>query len=232
VIVVERFWALDFDRCLARPSVLYDVFIDILDKRGIVEHDRLLDARRRDELSGGSFDVVSYLFRERLMSEDMFADVAAAFCVQVSQRTGEVLEEGAADFLRHLVATDQQFGIVSYGNPRWQDLKIAASGFDGMPRLIVNSKHKGRMIADWYQPDERAFLLPIELTTGGVLARDVILVDDKAAAFDGLPAQASGYWLQLHDQLLKSQAGTVPGNVLTVKTFTDIIASESISTTV
>lgn len=223
---IERFWALDFDRCLARPSVLYDVFVDIVDQYGIVDPERLLYARRKDELSGGSFDAISYLFQEGLMTESVYVDVAKVFRAQVSLLASSVLEEGAADFISYLKTTNQAFGIVSYGNPRWQNLKIAASGLDGVPRMIVASKHKGRMIAGWYQPSEARFLLPATLMTGDVVAREVILVDDKAAAFDGLPTRAAGYWLQLSPSLLPSQKGGVPSHVAIARSYADVITNE------
>lgn len=226
MVVVERFWALDFDRCLARPSVLYDVFVDIVDQRGIVDPERLLYARRKNELSGGSFDAISYLFQEQLMSESIFTDIAEAFHAQISREASGVLEEGVAEFISYLKATDQPFGIVSYGNPRWQNLKIAACGFDGVPRMIVANKYKGRVISEWYQPNRAAFLLPRELMTDNVVAHEVVLVDDKAAAFEGLPAQARGYWLQLSPSLLPSQRGDVPPRVTIARSYADIIANE------
>lgn len=205
---------------------MYDAFVDIIHRRGLVDAEHLLQARQESELSGGSFDVITYLFQAGLITEDVFPEIAEAFRKHAALGGDRALEKGVRKFLGFLEAAKQPFGIMSYGNPRWQNLKISACGLGDAPRMIVSNQYKGRAIASWYQPETAAFLVPADLYGSEVAARQIVLIDDKAAAFDGLHEQAVGYWLQLTVPLLPSQEGNVPAHTAVVRGYDEIIAAE------
>ena len=54
-------------------------------------------------------------------------------------------------------------------------------------------------------------------------ARKVVLVDDKALSFAGLPANCAGYWLCRHTTSLDSQVGGVSGQVTTVLSLKEVL---------
>jgi hypothetical protein len=226
MVVTERFWAIDFDRCLGDTAALYELFIETVSLLGLVEAGNLQMIREQARASGGSSDIISYLFDRQLIARESFPSLARAFQERVRSQPGGVLEKGAREFLEYLVRTDQSFGIMTYGGEVWQRLKIAASGLGEMSCMIVSSPQKGQIIAQWYHQDKAGFAVPQELNSGRLWAREVVLIDDKATAFTDLPDQARGYWLQLSDLLLPSQRGDVPDRVAIVKSFGEIVGRE------
>jgi hypothetical protein len=120
------------------------------------------------------------------------------------------------------------FGIVSYGDTDWQTIKIKASGVENIPALITDHTRKAEVIATWQRPD-KTFLLPEELSTDQTFARSIVLLDDKAIAFTGLPIQARGYWVQpVSGDLLPAQQGTVPENVHIARGLREVITFEAL----
>lgn len=222
----NKFWALDFDRCLGSTPKLYELFVKIIEELTEVTDTQLRDARIAVEQTGGSFDILEYLFAHNLLDDLSYPYAAQQFRAQALKVPGSMLEPGAELFLQYLQYTKQPFGIVSYGDPRWQQLKIAASGLDHIPHMIVPHKHKGQDIAAWYDVFMSAFVIPNALSVKQLHVETVVLVDDKAAAFDGLPPQTRGYWLQLGESLLVSQQGSIPRQVQAVRSFEQIIKYE------
>jgi len=73
--------------------------------------------------------------------------------------------------------------------------------------LVTNEKNKGKIIASWrkrnglYAPTSRTDTLGVET---------VLLGDDKAASFAGIPDDCGGYLLRRPNEIvLKSQQGNV-----------------------
>ena len=224
----RTFWALDFDRCLGGTPALYDLFASIIQELGIISTTQLQDARHKIEQTGGSFDVISYLYQYRLIDDAMYDRVVETYCQRAHDDPRGMLEPGAEAFLEWLRRANQAFGILSYGDERWQRLKIAASGLSAVNTMITPEKRKGRLIASWYGDQEAAYTVPSIFTSGSTQFDEVVLVDDKAVAFDTLPATARGYWLQIERTLLPSQQGSVPGNVTIVQSFTEIMEHENV----
>lgn len=223
---VPRFWAVDFDRCLADTRALYELFVEILEMQKLTQAVRLQQARQAVEQSGGSFDLLSHLLDEGIVNDGQLCDVERVYCERAQASSRSLLTDGASEFLAYLRRSQQPAGIVSYGDPRWQRLKIIASGLGDMPHMIVPYTQKGREIATWYSKAHRAFRVPIDLAWPETYAEEVVLIDDKASAFDGLPAQARGYWLLKKEGMLVSQRGAVPSSVVHVEQFMQIMARE------
>lgn len=224
----QTFWALDFDRCLGGTPVLYDLFSSVIQELDIISTTQLQDARHEIENTGGSFDVISYLYQHQLIDDAMYDRIVTIYCRRAHDDSRGMLEPGAAAFLERLQQASQSFGILSYGDERWQRLKIAASGLASVDAMITPEKRKGRLIASWYSEHESAYIVPSTLVSPSAPFDTAILVDDKAVAFDSLPATARGYWLQIEQTLLPSQQGSVPGNVTVVRSFAEILKYENL----
>lgn len=88
------------------------------------------------------------------------------------------------------------WGILTYGNPKDQALKLAIAGLQDARVYISDSPDKGEVIATWKQEDG-TYVLPPELTTNTV---DLLTFeDDKLRAFQNLPEDVIGIWLTQYD---------------------------------
>ncbi|HRQ87049.1 MAG TPA: hypothetical protein PLY16_02975, partial [Candidatus Saccharibacteria bacterium] len=86
--------------------------------------------------------------------------------------------------------------------------KLKLSGLSGIPYLMTGEA-KGELIASW-QDENGLFTVPKELGDSSVKYSSIVLIDDKARSFKGLPRQARGYWLsETSDTILPSHEGAV-----------------------
>lgn len=224
--VVDTFYAIDFDRCLSDTDKLDKIFYQLVVDYKELDPDLLLKARNDIEDNGGSFDQVKAL--QQLLAPQRLQKFFNEFVRR--SLTEDVLCSGANNLLDSLEKNKKTFGIVSYGNPEWQSIKMKASGVDTIPALITDHKRKGEIIASWQQND-KTFLIPPALISDGVSIQveTVVLIDDKAVAFSNLPPEARGYWAQpLSGVLLPSQVGEVSENVRIVRGLDEIITFESL----
>jgi FMN phosphatase YigB (HAD superfamily) len=179
------------------------------------------------ELSGGSFDELLYL-KNQLVDDAQYQTVIKTFVtLGQSQPPGALLEEGATEFIEYL-GERHPFGILTFGSQEWQYAKLQASGLYTVPHIVLSHKHKIMYMKEWRDSQSGLFVLPEEFSTpsGYRYARELVLVDDKAAAFAGIEAGMRGYWL-LHRELLPSQAGEVTTRVVRVTSFNDILNYEA-----
>lgn len=229
----SAFWAIDFDRCIGNVDRLYRLLETVVIEVTPLNVAQLEAARREIELSGGSFDVLGYLREVTHVSQATYEEVMHAFLKHAHGMRQQLLELGAEELFRYLDEQTTPYAIVSYGNPDWQRLKIQAVGYGAMPAHITAYPEKGRLITDWYDTSRGRFAIPASITGSTDLSVDeVVLVDDKAKAFQGLPAKARGYWVHpLSGELLISQQGTVPGRVVTVQGLYGVIEAEGLRNT-
>lgn len=222
--VVDTFFAIDFDRCLSDTPKLDALFYELADEYPQIDARELLDARNAVEDNGASFDQVGAL--RKLLSETEVSKLLDEFISWASRH--DILSDGARDLLDRLDKKGIPFGIVSYGDVYWQTIKMNACGVQGIPTLITDNKRKADVIVGWQQSDA-TFLLPESLVKETTYAKHIVLLDDKAIAFSGLPAQARGYWVQPSSGvLLPAQQGIVPDNVRVARGLREVMAFESL----
>jgi hypothetical protein len=223
--VVDIFYAIDFDRCLSDTSKLDKIFYTLAkDDYPQIDAAELLRERNEVESSGRTFDQVGAL--QKVFTESELSEFFETFVTRAS--TQDILSTGAKELIDALKRLDIPFGIVSYGDTWWQSIKIRASGVQAIPALITDHTRKGDVIAGWQQAD-KTFLLPNELSVENTSAKTIVLLDDKAVAFSGLPLEARGYWVQpISGELLPAQEGTVPGNVRIAHGLSEVIAFEAL----
>lgn len=211
----EAFYIVDFDRTTADSDKLLEVFLSIVDQYLDLPREQIEAADADVKARGDSFDTASYV-RDHLADQnelDKWEHLTKQFIHEA--RSLNMLMPGASELLQYFDDTHCRYGILTYGNPLWQHLKLSAAGFNHVRRIVMTTKEKGRLIASWQQQDG-SFMIPREL--GGIVVSSVVMIDDKAVSFEGFPAAPSqGLWVLDPARELISQQGTVPDNVLRLR---------------
>ena len=224
---INTFYALDFDRCLGNVEATFNLLVDAAEDLPEIRKGSLQVARHDVEATGGSFSVFEYI-------KDVYPDVDIAtiednFLKKAEAIANTLLEPGAIELINFLTSNHSEFCIMSYGDPRWQTLKIIASGLGEIPKIIVPDKKKGYFIANWKNSDNDGFIVP-ESGFKDNLSKEVsevVLVDDKVSAFEGLPDNARGYLVQAwarKDE--KTHINELPKNIAIVTQIDEIIDLE------
>jgi len=207
----EVFYVVDFDRTTADSDKLLEVFLSIVDQYLDLPREQIEAADADVKARGDSFDTASYV-RNYLADHDEMEkwDQLTKQFIHES-RSLNMLMSGASELLQYFDENKIKYGILTYGNPLWQHLKLSAAGFNHVRRIVMTTKEKGRLIASWQQSDG-SFTLPHEL--GGNSVGSVVMIDDKAISFEGFPGRPSeGIWVLDPAHELISQQGAVPANV-------------------
>ena len=219
----DTFYIVDFDRTLADSDKLLQVFIEITNQYIVLPLSQVEKIDTDVKAKGDSFDTASYV-RNHLADQDQL-DIWDRLQKQFihESRALNMLLPGASELLHVLNQNQLSHGILTYGNPMWQHLKLAAAGFNHVHRIVTTNKHKGLLISSWLKEDG-LFHLPQEF--GGGTTHKIVLIDDKAASFEGFPSKPSmGYQVLDLATALPAQLGDVPSNVMHVTTLREVIDS-------
>ena len=210
----NKFYVLDFDRTLADTDKLLEVFTQIADQHAAISRAQIEEADADVKARGDSFDTAGYV-RDYLMEQERLGEWDQLVKQYIHESHAlDMLLPGATELMEYLEQRGLRYGILTYGNPLWQHLKLSAAGFNHVPHIVTTTKEKGLLIRSW-QDDEGTFHLPHEL--GGGLADAIVLIDDKAVSFDGFPDEPSrGYHVFNPADYLPAQEGGVPKNVKVV----------------
>lgn len=213
----STFYIVDFDRTLADSEKLFDIFLAVAGQYIAIPEEKITAAHEQMMRKGDSFDTAGYV-RDALNEQglsDTWDKLEKQFIHE--SRSLNMLLPGANALLEVLNRRHLRHGILTYGNPLWQHLKLTASGFNHVHRIVTVNKEKGKFVASWQQTDG-TFKLPQEF--GGGLVDRIVMFDDKAVSFDGFPAPPSfGAYVVDLENILPSQEGTTPNNV---KHFTNL----------
>lgn len=216
---LATFYIVDFDRTLADSEKLFEVFVEVSQQYTMLPQEQIVAAHEQMIRKGDSFDTASYI-RDHLFEAgegDKWNELEKRFIHEA--RSLNMLLPGANELLEALHAREQRYGILTYGNPLWQHLKLTATGFNHIHRIITVNKQKGKLVASWQQSDG-SFKLPSEF--GGGSVDRVVMIDDKALSFEGFPGFPSqGYYVVDPENALPSQQGETPENVTHCQTLTE-----------
>ncbi|HCH34275.1 MAG: hypothetical protein UY35_C0006G0016 [Candidatus Saccharibacteria bacterium GW2011_GWC2_48_9] len=219
---IDTLYIVDFDRTLADSDKLLEVFMEVTNQYIHLPLEQVKKINADVGAKGDSFDIANYV-RDHLAAHGATGEwekLQKQFTHD--SRSLNMLLPGAAELLALLEERGYLYGILTYGNPLWQHIKLTAAGFNHVPRIVTTSKHKGRLISRW-QDEGGLFHLPHEF--GGGVARRVILIDDKAASFDSFPSEPSlGFQVLDRSRALPAQLGEVPSNVTHCTNLADVIA--------
>lgn len=206
-------YAIDLDRTLLRTELAFEHLVTLCREASIADTEMLQTAKRASDSSAGLFDVMSYLARQDV-GEDILTQLCQTFGTQPNGQ--QLLYKDATPFLQSVA---DRCLIITTGGTEWQLAKLRAVRLDRYPYLITPADKKSVLISRWRS--EGRYRIPT--SNGEVLeAQKVVLVDDKAVSFEGLPQDCTGYWLRRGAVLLDSQAGEVPEQVTTVSSLAEI----------
>ena len=180
----QKFYIIDFDRTLVDSDKLLQVFIEVAQQHGGISREQIEAADAEVKRTGDSFDTAGYV-RDHLFAEgrgEEWDNMEKQFIHE--SRALNYMLPGAGELVEHLKATSNNFGILTYGNPLWQRIKMTAAGFNHVPHIIITQKEKGRFISGWRQ-DDGSFRLPHEFGHG--IVNEIVLIDDKAVSFSEFP---------------------------------------------
>jgi FMN phosphatase YigB (HAD superfamily) len=216
------FFIVDFDRTLVDSDKLLEVFFEVSKQYIEIPVEQIEAADRDVKNRGDSFDTAGYV-RNHLIDigeGERWADLEKQFIHE--SRSLNYLLPGAAELLEWLPAHGKRYGILTYGNPLWQHLKLTAAGFNHVHHIIMEHKEKGKFISSWQRADDGIFRLPDAMGRGD--ADYIVMIDDKAVSFTDFPGEPSrGYWVLDPAKELPSQQGTVPENVNRYNNLSDLV---------
>lgn len=194
--IIDDFFVVDFDRCVGNVDASFELLKFVIDKLSIFDSAALQKARSEAEACNISFDAIEHI--KKLNPGADVASIKAMYIEMAKPIRGSLLECGADEFINYLRSNNKHFCIMSYGNECWQKLKIEAVGLSDVPTVLVKNKRKGHHIANWFNEMSENFDIPGSCFMDGIgrITSNVVLVDDKAVAFEGLPSRATGYLVQ------------------------------------
>ncbi len=221
---VDTFYAVDFDRCLGNVDACFGLLQEVITDLTDVDMSELMVARRHVEATGETFLVFDYL--ASITTPENGERIESEFIRRGQASAGSLLEPGARELIDWLTTAEKEFGIITHGEQRWQIAKIKAAGLGDMPRMIASHKNKAAFVASW-QNDQGSFDIAASVFNGDPVHADhVVLIDDRAVAFEGLPAQARGYWVVIDGDVKPFQEGSLPAHVTHIERISDIISYE------
>lgn len=206
----DSYFIVDFDRTLVDSDKLFEVFLEISNRFITVPIEQVELAQRDMRQRGDSFDTASYV-RDCLNKESRTDEWEKLKKIYIHEsRSLNYLLPGAYELIEWLKIQKKKYGILTYGNPIWQHLKLTASGFNHVDHIITGEKAKGKIITSWRQHDG-SYKLPEAL--GNHVVDAIRLIDDKAVSFTSFPPEPSrGYWVIDPSNELPSQLGSIPQN--------------------
>ncbi|MEO5950254.1 MAG: hypothetical protein ABIQ04_02290 [Candidatus Saccharimonadales bacterium] len=222
--VIEIFFVLDFDRTLGNTDLLFDIFQSVTETNTSFSVNQLAAGRREVESKGESFDVIDYV-KSELSSDNkssVWHGIEGLFIKSSNQ--ADCMMPGAQELLAILDETHKSYGILTYGGEQWQTLKIKATGLTYVPMLVTDSYAKGKLISTWRQPDG-TFQIPDSLSKGqGLIAKKIVLIDDKKQNFDHLPANCTGFYIVGKTTYTDNKFSKPPKGVIEVENLLEVIS--------
>lgn len=211
--MLKTLYLVDMDRCTLNTEAVMDKLAIILEQYGI-DHSFVEAERQRAMHSTGYIGVWEHL--QQTVFGEYLSEAQVVEALLIGSPDNTYLYNGAAQFL-----ADNQGKVIvmTFGSPVWQLLKARLSGIDQLaPVLVVDTHLKGQLIAD-ARTHHGHYTLTVNDTEW--TAPSVVLIDDKAAAFTGLPNDCRGYQLN-NGRWYDYQRGELPAHVQQVSSFADI----------
>jgi len=225
--IIDKFFAVDFDRCLGNFEANVKLLNEIAEELSVINGEMLQVAHDEIKASGMPFRILKYL-EENDPNLDL-GILQNTYVERAHTTPGSLIEPGALELIDFLRLNNHHFCIMTFGEKRWQTTKIAASGFGDVTKLIVSHEHKSRHIAEWWDEKSGNFIIPSECFPDmkSRIAREVILIDDKAKAFTDLPIKARGYLVHNAKSIYSTLNENIPSSVKRVARLDEIIVHES-----
>jgi hypothetical protein len=180
-------YVIDLDRTLVDTDKIVEMLAISLNHQGY-DGSALIDKIEKARLSEKDINA-----REAIdsLGKDAWESVWEDFCNEAKKKT--LVFDDAQLFLKSLKAAKVPHIILTFGiSKAWQDLKLMATGLDGVPAIVTSSREKSKIINSW-KGDDGVYVPPgfAELS-----ASSVVLVDDRPNAFSNITGNdLKGYLL-------------------------------------
>jgi hypothetical protein len=225
----EKLVLLDVDDTCLDMRLASLTYYKACDDMGIASVDQLESAQNLAQKMGDSFFPYKHVSELPDVSHEDLDAIAAQFRKLAMDHGDNFLFPDVPPFLSKLSELEIPTILLTYGDYRWQKLKLDVSGLNILPHIVTNDKAKGKLIASWYDKESKVYkprdvanrtFLPARLAV-----ESVILFDDKPMSFYGLrPESSSGYFVRRSSQPRPSQTGTLPEGIsmYTIQDFSGI----------
>lgn len=224
---IDKFFVIDFDRCIGNIDESFNILMEVAHELSIVDRLIFKSMREKTESSGGSFSALEYI-KDYYPSVDLDV-IEKMYLERALEEPSILLKPGAIDFIFFLHSTNSKFCIMSFGDKRWQTIKIIGAGINNVPVIIVPKCQKSNYIRKWLEPKSGKFIIPKEcfLDNEPKETSQVVLIDDKVKAFENLPSGVRGY-LVLGSSIAdtKLQLMKIPPSVKQIMHIDEIIGQE------
>jgi hypothetical protein len=192
---IDTFFIVDFDRCLGNIEGSFNILQDVVHELGIVDKRMFRSMRDRIESNGETFSAFEYI--KNYYPYVKLDEIEKLYLERAKSEADNLLEPGSLDFINFLKATKRNFCIMSFGEKRWQNVKINGSGIGTVPIEVVPKHQKSDYIRKWQDPKNGKFKIPKKFffDNKSKIADEVVLIDDKISAFINLPPNARGYFV-------------------------------------
>lgn len=214
---IATYYILDLDRTLLDTHAAADMMRDATSWSNASLAGELTQKIEDSSLFGEGFSLRDFIV-EKVGEEGLVAIEAKYRELMLNK---DVLMPGARELMEFIQSLpDTNFGILTYGSPTGQSLKIEASGLGAIPYLVTQETFKGDLITSWrIQPG--MYQLPEEL--GGKTTSQIVFVDDKPFSFKGLAADCRGYWVK---SVFDAGMENLPSYVVPVENLDAVITLE------
>lgn len=213
----NRFYIFDLDRTVFDTVKGSEILVNLIKERSEAAAAEAVSRIHDLTMVGASFSIRDLLVE--IVGEDVTKEVYGAFEQSVTAES--LLLPGAQELMQFAAANGTGWGILTYGSPEGQLLKLQAVQLDKTPYIITDKRDKGELLRTWRQEDG-SFLLPGAFN--GEHVQELIFVDDRLFSFDGLPEGVIGYWIA--PELSVMDAVEHPKAVTPVRDLHAVIAAE------
>ena len=201
------FHIIDLDRTLFDTSKL------ITTMRGMIaighpEFALVMDeAIAKCSSNGNSFFIFDFI------GDNIGQTALSEYVLQLAGTLGasDLLLPGANDRIAFAASQPEWgMGILTFGSPKDQEIKLKLAGLDKHSYIVTDTPEKGAIISSWRLPNGQ-YQLPKAF--GGRVVDILTFDDDKRTAFDNLPEDVLGQWINKESALLERKASALPSNV-------------------
>lgn len=208
--MLKTLYLVDMDRCTLNTEAVMNKLAIILEQYGI-DHSLVESERQRAVQDTGYIGVWEHL--QQTVFTTQVSEALVTKALLLGSPDTSYLYAGAQQFLSE---NQGRAVVMTFGSPVWQLLKARLSGIDQLaPIHVVDTHFKGQLVADARtHHGHYAFRVGDTEWT----AASVVLIDDKAAAFTGLPTDCRGYQLN-NGPWYDYQRGELPAQVEQISTF-------------
>ena len=189
-------WLLDLDRTISSVEVVMEAVEHVCQNLGL-DYSKIDTQLKLAELHGSSFSVPTVVM-------SLWPESYDDFCEQL--RKVEHLDcvyPDARAFISRLKEEAHRLVIITYGDPRWQLLKLHFGQLEDIPHIICDIPEKTVLLRQY----KVGGVFEMHTSGGVIRADNVTLVDDKPLAFEPACEGVSGILIERRGRTVNCPQG-------------------------